>query len=140
MSTRAIFEGLVFDQNDHPVDVTIIGNEACYVIDDNGFHRHISAEFVDRQVYDILKDQFLENKDAIIDQAAKMLGQDDIFSQAVLAKQMENVDQHFDLLMKLGIQENDRAYLGMVGFKITINLHGEVIDLKQPNAPDPDQE
>jgi len=41
---------------------------------------------------------------------------------------------------KTGIPEEARAYLGMMGFKIHINVHGEVLDVEQPGMIDPDSE
>ena len=35
-----------------------------------------------------------------------------------------------------GVPEQARNMLGMLGFRITINLHGEVIKLDQPSIPD----
>jgi hypothetical protein len=34
--------------------------------------------------------------------------------------------------MQTGIPEDMRAYLGMTGFRIIINVHGEVIRVEQP--------
>jgi len=34
--------------------------------------------------------------------------------------------------MKMGIPEDSRAYMGMLGFKIIIDLNGDVIKLDQP--------
>jgi hypothetical protein len=68
------------------------------------------------------------------EQAAKMLGTDDIFSRAMLENQLKNIDQQFDALMNAGIPEEARAYLGMSGFKVVINVHGEIVRLDQPSA------
>ena len=50
MAQKPLFEGLVFDEFDKPVEVTYIGDESFYVVDDAGFLRHIPSEEVDRQV------------------------------------------------------------------------------------------
>jgi hypothetical protein len=63
-----------------------------------------------------------------------MLGQDDIFSKAMIEQQLKNIDKQFDALMQAGIPEEGRAYLGMLGFKVVINVHGEVIRVEQPGA------
>lgn len=132
MSNKALFEGLVFDEVDRPVSVTLVGDEACYVVDDDGFLRHIPAEQVDRQVLKLLGEVIEGYEDAISEQAAKMLGQDDIFSRAIIENQLKNIDQQFDALLQTGIPEETRAFMGMTGFSIKINLHGEVIDIEQP--------
>ena len=36
--------------------------------------------------------------------------------------------------MQTGIPEDMRAYLGMMGFKIIINMHGEVLRVEQPGV------
>ena len=74
----------------------------------------------------------------ISEQAAKMLGQDDIFSVAMLAQQLKQMKDQFDMIIQTGIPEESRAYLGMLGFKIRINYHGEVLEVEQPGMIDPD--
>jgi hypothetical protein len=36
--------------------------------------------------------------------------------------------------MQTGIPEDMRAYLGMMGFKVIINYHGEVVRMEQPGS------
>jgi len=134
MSTQALFAGLVFDELDQPVDVRMIGGEAFYVVNDAGFFRHIAAEDVDRQVLDYFKQQMKGKEDIISQQTAKMLGQDDIFTQAIIQKQLEQIDQQFELLLKTGIPEEGRAYMAMMGFRILINYHGEIVKIEQPST------
>jgi hypothetical protein len=136
MAMKAIFEGLVFDEDDNPADVRTIGNEAFYVVDDDGFMRHIPAEEVDRQIIEQLKKQFDENKDAIIEQSAKLLGIEDPFSQAAMASKLGDFDQQYDLLKMVGIPENDRMFLGMAGFKVVIDIHGNLVEFHQPSQPE----
>jgi hypothetical protein len=61
-----------------------------------------------------------------------MFGQDDIFSKAMLETQLKNIENQFDQVLDAGIPEEGRAYLGMAGFRITINVHGEVLNVNQP--------
>ena len=129
-----LFAGLVMDEKDQVVDVAHIGNEAMYVVNDAGFHRHIPAEHVDRQVLALMKEQITGHEDLISEQTAKMLGQDDIFSRAIIDNQLKNIDQQLEQLLKTGIPEAGRAYMGMMGFKVVINFHGDVIRLDQPSA------
>ena len=51
-------------------------------------------------------------------------------------QQLKNIDQQFDELLKSGIPEDGRVYIGMMGFKVVINVHGEVVRLEQPSAPE----
>jgi hypothetical protein len=38
----------------------------------------------------------------------------------------------------MGIPEETRAYLGMMGFKVMIDIHGEITKIEFPSAP-PDE-
>lgn len=140
MIRKALFEGLVFDEYDNPAQVAYVGDEPCYVVDDAGFLRHIPAEQVDRQVLQNLEQLISGSEDAISEQAAQMLGQDDIFTRAMIEHQLKNIDQQFDTLLELGIPEETRAYMGMMGFRIRINIHGEVLDVDQPGMIAPEDE
>ncbi len=135
MSSKALFAGLVVDENDRVVDTASVGGEAFYVIDDAGFKRHIPAEQIDRQVLTQMQEMMKGSEGLISEQTAKMLGQEDIFTKAMIEQQLKHMDQQFDALMQQGIPEEGRAYLGMLGFKIVINYHGEVLRVEQPSAP-----
>jgi len=134
MPRQPLFAGLVVDETDHPVETAVIGGEPFYVVDDAGFHRHIPSEQVDRQVLEVMRKQISGNEDLLSEQAAKMLGTDDIFSKAMLENQLKNIDKQFDALLEMGIPEESRAFMGMSGFKVVINVHGEVVRLDQPAA------
>lgn len=140
MAYQAVFAGLIIDELDNPVDVTYVGSEACYVVNDSGFRRHISSEQVDRQVLKLMGDIIEQHEDAITDQTAKMLGQDDPFSRAMIESQLKNIDEKFDDLMKVGLPEEVRTYMRMMGFKIRINIHGDVIEVEQPGMIAPEDE
>ena len=132
--TKPLFPGLVFDENDEPVELAYVGGEPFYVVNDAGFHRHIPSQEVDRQVLNILREQIKGNEELIAEQTSKMLGQDDIFTQAIIQNQLKQIEQSFEALFQTGIPEDGLAYMGMVGFKIVINMHGEVIRVDQPMA------
>ena len=140
MLKKPVFAGLVFDENDNPAETAYVGEEPCYVINDAGFHRHIPAEHVDLQVLKAMQEMIQGSEDLLSEQAAKMLGQDDIFSRAMIEAQLKQMDQQFDRLMETGIPEETRAYIGMTGFRIRIDLHGEVIDIEQPGMISPEDE
>jgi hypothetical protein len=133
---QALFPGLVFDENDRPAETAVVGGEPCYVVDDAGFRIHIPTEKVDRQVLAHLSDQIEGKEDMISEQTAKMMGEDDIFSKAMIENQLKNIDKQFDNLLEAGLPENARMYLGMTGFKIVIDYHGDVVRLDQPSAPE----
>jgi len=134
MTRKAIFENLIFDENEHPVSVSYVGEEPCYVVDDAGFMRHIPSEQVDRQVFQFMEEQVKGHEEIITEQTAKMLGQDDLFTHAIIQNQLNNIGQQFDSLLETGIPAEGRSYLGMMGFKVTINLHGEVLEVHQPGV------
>jgi hypothetical protein len=139
MTRQALFGGLVFDEMQRPTEVAYVGEEPCYVVDDNGFRRHIPSEQVDRQVLDMMREMIEGHEDMLTDQTAKMLGQDDIFSRAMIESQLKNIDKQLDTLFETGIPESARAYMGMMGFRITINIHGEVVEVNQPGGIEPDE-
>ncbi len=140
MAKKPLFAGLIVDEFEQPVAVVYIGDEPFYVVDDAGFHRHIPTEQVDRQVLEMMLESIEGHEDILGDQAAKMLGQEDIFSRALIANQLKNIDKQFDTLLETGIPEESRAYMGMLGFRIKINVHGDVVDVEQPGMIDPEQE
>ena len=140
MAQKPLFEGLVFDEYDKPVEVTFVGDESFYVVDDAGFHRHIPSEQVDRQVLESMRELIEGQEDLLSEQTAKMLGQEDIFTRAMIESQLKNIDKQFDTLFKSGIPEEGRAYMGMMGFRITIDLHGDVIKIDQPGMVSPEDE
>jgi hypothetical protein len=134
MTRQALFAGIIVDEYDHPVGTAYVGGEPCYVVNDAGFKRHIPSEQVDRKVLEIMRQQISGNEGILSEQAAKLLGTDDIFSKAMLESQLKNIGKQFDAILEMGIPEESRAFMGMSGFKVVINMHGEVIRLDQPAA------
>ena len=137
---KQLFTGLVFDENNRPAETAYVGDEPCYVVDDAGFRRHIPSEQVDSQVLSQMQELIKGSENLVSEQAAKMLGQDDLFSVAAIATQLKNMDKQFDNMLQVGLPEDARAYLGMLGFKIIINVHGDVIRVEQPGAISDDGE
>ncbi len=140
MTRKAIFENLVFDEYENPVPVHYVGEEPCYVVDDAGFQRHVPAEQVDRQVFQVMEDQVKGHEEIISEQTAKMLGQEDLFTRAIIQNQLSNISQQYESMSESGIPAEGRTYLGMVGFKIIINRHGEVLEVHQPSSAQSDDE
>jgi cell fate (sporulation/competence/biofilm development) regulator YlbF (YheA/YmcA/DUF963 family) len=140
MARQPLFAGLVIDELGNVAESALIGDEPCYVVDDAGFRRHIPAEQVDRQVLGQIAESMKGSEEYLSEQTAKMLGQEDIFSKAMIEQQLKNIDKQLDQLMQVGIPEDMRAYLGMTGFKIVINMHGEVIRLEQPGIASDDED
>ncbi len=136
---KALFGGLIVDENDRPVQTAVVGGEATYIVDDDGFMRHIPSEQVDRAVLRQMAELMKGSEDLLSEQAAKMLGQDDPFSRAMIENQLKNIDEQFEEALQSGFPEEMRAYLGMVGFKVVINYHGEVVRVEQPSAAADDE-
>ena len=134
---KALFQGLIVDENDNPVDVVIIGGESFYVVDDDGFKRHIESEYVDRQVLEHFQRMIEGHEDLVTEGTMEMIGQDDIFTKAVIETQLKNMASQFDAIIDQGLPEEQRAYLGMLGFRVVIDLRGEVIRIDQPEVTDP---
>ena len=127
---KAIFEGLVFDTNAQALDATYVGDEPCYVIDDDGFLRHISAELVDRQIWEELTKDIEGNEDILSHKAAEMMGQEDHF---------ERTDEQFAQLQEHGFPQDARMFMGMVGFQAIVDYRGQLLELKQPSAIDDEE-
>jgi hypothetical protein len=131
-----LFAGLVVDELDRPVDVALVGDEPFYVIDDDGFRRHVESRFVDRQVLEQMRAIIQGNEELISEGTMKMLGQEDIFTKAMIERSLRNVDEQFDQLLAQGLPEEARAWLGMLGFRVVIDVHGNVVRVEQPSAPE----
>jgi len=140
MSQRALFEGLVSDVNGQPVEVAYVGGAAQYVVNDGGFRFHHDAEGVDRAVLGVLREQIMQNKEAVTEATMKMLGQEDLFTKAMIDSSLNNMDENFNRLIEQGLPENARAYLGMLGFRVVLNYHGEVVRLDQPGVSEAEDE
>jgi hypothetical protein len=126
---------LVVDELDRPVATSLVGGAAFYVIDDDGFLRHVDSEHIDRQVLAQMAEQIRGNEDLISQGTMKMLGQEDIFTKAAIEASLRNLDEQFNTLIARGIPDEARAWLGMSGFRVVVNVHGEVVRVVQPEAP-----
>jgi hypothetical protein len=135
MPRQPLFAGLVVAENGNIAETALVGGEPFYVVDDTGFRRHIPSEQVDRVVLTQIAGMMKGSEEYLSEQTAKMLGQEDPFTRAMLQNQLKNIDQQFDQLLQAGIPEDMRLYLGMVGFRVVINVHGEVLRIDQPSAP-----
>lgn len=137
MARQALFEGLVYDEYDNLLPTAAVGADAQYVVDDNGFRRHVDAETVDRQVLAFFLSQLEQNKDLAVEQALTMMGQDDLMTKAAVEASLRNINM--DQIIAMGMPAQAREMMGFLGFRIIINVHGEIVRLDQPAAPeDPD--
>jgi hypothetical protein len=130
MARQAMFDGLIFDEYDNPVTMAVIGGEAQYVVDDDGFRRHIDAEYVDRQILSFFIEQLSQNKDM----AVEMMGQDDLLTKAAIDASLRNLTA--DQIIAQGVPAQARDMLAMFGFRVVVNVHGDVVRMDQPAAPE----
>lgn len=137
MASRAIFEGLIIDEFERPVEVAAVGGDAFYVVDDDGFQRHIDSESVDRQVFEYISRAIEGHEELISEGTMRMLGQEDIFTKAAIEASLNRMDEQFEFLLQVGLPEQTRMSMGMMGFQVVIDLHGTLIDVRQPSTPEP---
>ncbi|MDX1521021.1 MAG: hypothetical protein R3264_05305 [Anaerolineae bacterium] len=133
---KALFAGLIYNEAGQPVETTFIGTEPHYVILDDDFKRHIAAEVIDRQIVSWIQEQAAANKELVSEQIMGLLGQDDLFTKAMIDSSITNMDQ----VMQQGIPDDARTMLGMIGFKIVVNVHGEVVKFDAPAQELPDDD
>ena len=132
MARQAIFEGAIYDENDNLLATAVVGGEAQYVFDDDGFHRHIDAEIIDRQVLAFFLEQLQQNRDIAVQQALQMLGSDDLMTKAAVDSSLRNITM--DQILAQGVPTQAREMLAMMGFRVVVNLHGEVLRMDQPSV------
>jgi hypothetical protein len=123
-----LFAGLIQDQNGNPVDAVMVGNVPNYVVEDAGFRRHIESEAVDRQVIEMLRQQFMAHREIATEAMLQMMGKDDLFTKAMIDASIKNMDQ----VIEQGLPDGARAWLGMLGFRVIVDAHGEVVRLDMP--------
>ena len=134
MASASVFSGLVVDETGDLVEVIQLGGKTYYVIDDEGFERHIPSEVVDRQVLEVLKAQVHAQRELVVESMLDYLQQDDLFTKAAIETSVDQMDENIEQLLQIGLPEETRSWLGMMGFRVIINLHGEVVDLDFPEA------
>ena len=128
----ALFSGLIQDESGNPVEAVLVGDVPNYVVEDAGFRRHVESEAVDRQVIEMLREQFMAHRDIATEAMLQMLGKDDLFTKAMIDASIKNMDQVLDQ----GLPDGARAWLGMLGFRVIIDTHGQVVRLDMPEQYD----
>lgn len=128
MARTAMFAGLVFDEAGNPAQIGYVGENACYVVDDDGFRRHIDAAQVDRAVLRFLRGQVDDNRQIAVTAMLDMMGKDDVFTKAALESSINRMEE----AVGQPIPEETRRWLGLLGFRILIDERGEVTDIVLP--------
>ena len=124
---RALFADLVFNEEGLPCEVVYIGGDPHYTVPDGDFLRHVEAEPVDRQVVALMQERIMAMGDAVTEGVMHLLGQDDVFTQASI----EHAIEHMDRILEPGAVDVDelRTALWMTGFRVTVDVHGDVVRL-----------
>jgi hypothetical protein len=123
-----MFIGLVFNQAGQPAEVAYVGGEAHYVILDDDFRRHVAARDVDRQVLMRLREVMDPFRDQAVVEMMRMIGKEDLFTKAMIDSSLKNWEQ----ALGQPIPEDMRAWLGMLGFRVVVDVHGEMVEFDLP--------
>jgi len=131
---QALFANLVFNEEDELVQVVHLENKPHYVIPDAGFKRHVEALYIDRQVVSMIREQILSQRELVTEGILRMLGKDDLFTKAMIDTSIEHMD---DQIFEQGLPQEARAWLGMLGLKVIVDYHGDVVHLEMPTKEIP---
>lgn len=134
----AFFAGLVETEDGAQVGVAVIGGEDFYVIDDQGFKRHVEAAAIDKVVLAQFLGQVQEHRDEASQAMMKMMGSEDLFTKAAVESTLKNVN--VEQVMGQQLPPDARQWLGMLGFRIIVNYRGEIVRVDMPAAPETDDD
>jgi len=131
---QALFPGLVYNEQGEPAEVVWIGGVAHYAIPDAGFLRHVEAHKVDSTVIAHLKEQITAMQDEVVRGMLQMLGKDDIFTKAALDASIQDLEQN----IRRSKPDQWVPWLRLFGFRVVVDVHGEVVEIIYPSPPDED--
>lgn len=134
--TRALFPSLVENEEGEPAEVVYIGGVAHYAIPDRGFRRHVEARLVDDAVLAYLQEQVDPVRDELVRALLGMLGNDDIFTMAAVDASLRNLGDS----MRRANPEQWAPWLRALGFRIIVDVHGNVVNLVYPASMGPDDD
>jgi len=66
----------------------------------------------------------------------RMIGQEDLFTKAMVDSTLRNLD--VEQLLDHQLPADVRQWLGVVGFRVVIDRHGEIVRMDMPEAPSDD--
>jgi hypothetical protein len=127
---RALFADLVFNEEGETAKAVYIGQVPHYAIPDGDFLRHVEAEYVDRQIVELIKERIMGMRDAITEGVIQMIGEEDLFTRPSIEHAIENMER----ILEPGNVDVDelRTALWMTGFRATVDVHGDVVHLEIP--------
>jgi hypothetical protein len=134
----AFFEGLIETEDGVLVEVATVGAEDFYVIDDQGFKRHVEAAAIDKVVVSQFLEQVQEHRDEASQAMMKLMGSEDLFTKAAVDSTIKNVSA--DQVIGQRLPPEARQWLAMLGFRIIVNYRGEIVRLDLPAAPEAEDE
>jgi hypothetical protein len=134
-----LFLGLVFSEDGKPLSSSHVGEEPFYILDDAGFLRHIRARPLDESILRWLWEQIRGHEQELAQQAARMTGQEDVFSRAVLQNSLTHPEAYLEEIFRQGLPESTRMWMGMMGFLVIVNVHGELLRVEQPSRAADDE-
>jgi hypothetical protein len=67
-------------------------------------------------------------QDVAVESVLRLLGKEDLFTKASIDMAIKNFDQAF----RLADPEQWKPWLGMMGFRVIVNVHGEVTRIESP--------
>lgn len=129
--SRPLFPGLVYNEAGEPAQVAYIGGVAHYAIPDDGFLRHVEASAIDSVIVGLLKEQVTSRQSEVVDGMLQLLGKNDLFTKAAIDVSIRHLEE--------GIRQSDPdqwiPWLRLYGFRIVVNVHGEVVEILYPTQP-----
>lgn len=77
-------------------------------------------------------DQIAEHREEATLAVLGILGQDDLFTKAMVDATLSNIK--VEQILGHRLPEETRQMLGMMGFRIVVDIHGEVVRIDMPGA------
>jgi len=128
---QALFAGLVYNEKGEPADLRYVGGVAHYAIPDDGFLRHVKAAAVDSAVLAMIQEQITSMQDDVVRGMLAMIGKNDIFTKAAIDASIRNLESN----VRRSDPNQWLPWLRLLGFRIVVNVHGEVVQLMYPEQP-----
>jgi hypothetical protein len=89
---------------------------------------------VDEHVLSMFLEQLREHEDEASEAMLRMMGQDDLFTKGMVDATLRSIS--LDQMLQQRLPPEARQLLGMMGFRVVIDLHGEVVRVDMPAAPE----
>lgn len=132
IARQVLFPGLIYNEQGEQAQVAYVGGVAHYVINDQGFQRHVEAAKIDDAIVAALKEQITSNQSDVVRGMMQMLGQEDLFTKAAIDAAIRNLEQNIR-------QANPDQWvpsLQLFGFRVVVNVHGEIVEIIYPTQPE----